>query len=154
MAANSSITKLLVSPQNNFYFDMNSPKAKTYRSRISLKLITFIIIPLFFPILFLPEGEKLKYLAVTSPIFIFLIVCFYSIKYVIDGEKLKIYSFGIKIQIININDITKMEPSNCIISSPAASLKRLAIHYGKRKVVYISPRNQDDFIQAINAAKI
>lgn len=30
-----------------------------------------------------------------------------------------------------------------------ASLDRLAIHYGKSDVVYISPRHQDDFIAEI-----
>ena len=51
---------------------------------------------------------------------------------------------------IKIESIKKMKPSRCLLSSPAGSLKRLAIHYNKYDVVYISPRNQEDFINEIN----
>ncbi|MGM9699458.1 MAG: PH domain-containing protein [Prevotella sp.] len=63
---------------------------------------------------------------------------------------MKVYSFWGIHQNVDIATITKMEQSRCLLSSPAASLKRLAIYYGKCDVVYISPRNQDDFISEIN----
>ena len=73
-----------------------------------------------------------------------------NIKYVIVNDTLRIYSFFWIHKDIKIDSIRKMEPSRSIISSPAGSLKRLAIHYNKYDVVYISPRYQEDFINEIN----
>lgn len=123
---------------------------KTYRTRISVRLILIVSVSWFLPIAFVPSEEMLHVTAITIPIFLMILLCFYGIKYVIDGKTLKVYSFWGIHQDIDITTITKMEKSSCILSAPAASLKRLAIYYGKFDVVYISPRNQEDFICEIN----
>ena len=123
---------------------------KTYRTRISLSLVGFIIVALFAPVIFMPSEAKLVYASTMLLVLAGIILCMLGIKYVIDGKELKIYYFWGIHQTINIRSIRKMEPSHCMLSSPAASLKRLAIHYNKYDTIYISPRNQEDFINTVN----
>lgn len=50
---------------------------------------------------------------------------------------------------IDINQIKSIEKSNSILSSPAASRKRISIKYGKYDDILVSPKNQEDFIQEL-----
>jgi hypothetical protein len=50
---------------------------------------------------------------------------------------------------ISISDITKISRSNSILSSPANSLKRLAIRSGQRVLAQISPKDEISFIKTI-----
>lgn len=123
---------------------------KTYRTRISLSLTGAIAAVLFVPVMFMPSEAILAYASTMLIVLAGIIFCMLGIKYVIDDETLKIYYFWGMYQDIKIKSIRKMEPSRCILSSPAASLKRLAIHYNKYDTIYISPRNQEDFINTVN----
>lgn len=71
------------------------------------------------------------------------------IKYELDDEKLVIFMGPVQYKTIDIQSIKKMELSNNPLSSPAASLKRIAIHYNKWGYVLISPKNREAFIQDI-----
>ncbi len=71
------------------------------------------------------------------------------IKYELDDEKLVIFMGAIRYKTIDIQSIRKMELSNNPLSSPAASLKRIAIHYNKWGYVLISPKNREAFIQDV-----
>lgn len=71
------------------------------------------------------------------------------INYELDDEKLVIFMGPIRYKTIDIQSIRKMELSNNPLSSPAASLKRIAIHYNKWGYVLISPKNREAFIQDI-----
>ncbi len=71
------------------------------------------------------------------------------IKYELDDEKLVIFMGPIRYKTIDIQSIRKMELSNNPLSSPAASLKRIAIHYNKWGYVLISPKNREAFIQDV-----
>lgn len=124
-------------------------QTKTYKTRISVLLVLIILIIGITP-LFFPPKEDMIFMAPITITVLFLLAAVINIKYVIDGDTLKIYSFFWIHNDIDIKSIKRMEPSRCILSSPAASLKRLAIHYNKYDVVYISPRNQEDFINEIN----
>lgn len=67
--------------------------------------------------------------------------------YTIKGEKLHIRSgilFNITLPICKISQITE---ESTILSSPALSLKRIKITYGRNNIVYISPQNQENFIK-------
>lgn len=121
---------------------------KKYRTRISLIMLVFILIVTFAPMLFVGEGivPCLVTVAITDAV-VFLL--FFGIKYVIDGDVLKVYSFWGIHEDIAISSITKIEKSRCILSAPAASLDRLAVHYNKYDVTYISPRNQENFLEEI-----
>ena len=124
-------------------------QTKTYKTRISVLLVLIILLIAIMP-LFLPPKEDIIFVIAFPILILVLLASIVNIKYVIDGDTLKIYTFFWMHNDIDIKSIRKMEPSRCILSSPAASLKRLAIHYNKYDVVYISPRNQEDFINEIN----
>lgn len=128
-------------------------QTKTYKTRISVLLVLIILLIGIMP-LFLPPKEDIIFVIAFPILILVLLASIVNIKYVIDGDTLKIYTFFWMHNDIDIKNIKKMEPSRCILSSPAASLKRLAIHYNKYDVVYISPRNQEDFINEINKRRL
>jgi hypothetical protein len=72
-----------------------------------------------------------------------------KIKYELDDEKLVIFMGPIRYKSIDIQTIRKMELSNNPLSSPAASLRRLAIYYNKWGYVLISPKNREAFINDV-----
>ncbi len=51
---------------------------------------------------------------------------------------------------VPIADIESVEPTRNPLSSPALSLDRLKIRYGKRKVIMVSPADKKGFLKAIN----
>lgn len=124
-------------------------QVKTYKTRVSVLLMSICVIATIAPLLFVSK-ESILFVAPIMLFVLLLLASVVKIKYVIDGDTLKIYSFFWMHNDIDIKSIRKIEPSRCILSSPAASLKRLAIHYNKYDVVYVSPRNQEDFINEIN----
>ena len=66
--------------------------------------------------------------------------------YTISGERLHIrcgFLFRMDLPISKILEITH---KSTILSSPALSAKRIGLRYGKRRLVYISPKNQEEFI--------
>jgi hypothetical protein len=71
------------------------------------------------------------------------------IKYELDDEKLVIFMGPIRYKTIDIQTIRKMELSNNPLSSPAASLRRLAIYYNKWGYVLISPKNREAFVKDV-----
>jgi len=79
---------------------------------------------------------------------LFIAIIFLNTYYIIDGDKLIVKSsFLINIKIL-IVDITKIEQTRNIISSPALSLDRIEVFYGKTSVI-ISPRNKVEFIDEL-----
>lgn len=77
---------------------------------------------------------------------IFLVVLFYSISYEVTDEVLTVISFFFIKKNILIKDVTRIVESNNPISSPAASLDRLEVYYGKYSSVIISPKDKMGFI--------
>ena len=66
--------------------------------------------------------------------------------YTICGERLRIrcgFLFRMDLPISNILEIAN---KSTMLSSPALSAKRIGLRYGKRRWVYISPKNQEEFI--------
>ncbi len=78
-----------------------------------------------------------------------VLAAIFSIRYVIQGTQLKVYVLFWH-STIDITTITRIEPSHSLLSSPAASLNRIAIHHSNHhsnhQVVYLSPRHQAKFI--------
>lgn len=50
---------------------------------------------------------------------------------------------------IRISDIVEIKPTRSVLSSPALSLDRLKVTYGKRRYVLVSPADKDGFVRAI-----
>jgi hypothetical protein len=75
------------------------------------------------------------------------------IRYELDDELLVIFMGPIRYKTIEIATIRKMELSNNPLSSPAASLRRIAIYYNKWGYVLISPKDRAAFIQDVQERK-
>lgn len=74
-------------------------------------------------------------------------------KYIITDETLQIISgpFGWNIPMDSILSVTQTQSA---ITSPALSFDRLEIKYGEEKIILISPKDQQQFIQKMGQGKL
>ncbi|MEW7864553.1 PH domain-containing protein [Aeromonas diversa] len=72
--------------------------------------------------------------------------------YRLEGDTLFVSSGPIRLR-IPLREIVNITPTNSPLSSPALSLDRLRIEYGRGKSVMISPRNKEEFIRNLEAAR-
>jgi hypothetical protein len=72
-------------------------------------------------------------------------------RYTLDGETLRINSGPFRWR-VPVKEITSVTPTHNPLSSPALSIDRLSINYGKRRWIMISPVDKDDFITALRKA--
>ena len=89
---------------------------------------------------------------------VFMGICLFMIydmllhtDYSINGEKLHIrcgFLFRLDLPISKIIAITH---KSTILSSPALSAKRIGIKYGKTNWVYVSPKEQEEFIATLKS---
>lgn len=124
---------------------------KVYKSKVDKFLFGIVIVITFFPLVFLlyeltSFGDRI----IVSTILLLLALvfgnCIWGIRYSIDQEQLIIKGgFFYKIK-IDIKAIRKIEKSNSILSSPAASLDRIEIFYNKYDSLLISPKDRTAFI--------
>jgi len=123
---------------------------KTFKSRIGLEFAIPIII-IFGTILFLTTYENPSWLGVFILLAVITIIThlFLSTSYTIEGENLKIKSGIFYNKTVHIKDITSISETNSFLSSPATSLDRLAISFGKYDCVIISPKQKKEFIDTI-----
>lgn len=127
---------------------------KTYKSKISIGLFLFANLPLiatvFLPFIF-EEGKdaKITMLLIILPILIFVNYTLLSNRYIIHQNKLEIKGGVLYRLSIDISQIKKIEKSNSLWSSPAASLDRLEILYNKWDSVLISPEGKEDFVSQL-----
>lgn len=117
-----------------------------YPSKVGWELLLPIII--IYSFLIANSFDKASLLGFTILIgsLILLVVLFYSISYEVTSEVLTVISFFFIKKNILIKDITRIVESNNPISSPAASLDRLEVYYGKYSSVIISPKDKMGFI--------
>ncbi len=116
---------------------------KTFRTKIGLELILFLAGVLIFCFY---GAKDIKALYVLIPFILFFVYIFSAIKYEIERETLTVKNaFFLKTK-IPISEIKSVVETNNPLSSPAASLDRLYINYGKADSVIISPVNRDEFI--------
>jgi hypothetical protein len=112
---------------------------------------------IWIPVYALILGQGIFFSQEMNPLFIIfhfalaVLIYFFvvRIKYTLDDQHLRIYMGPILYRSIEIQSIRKMEKSNNPLSSPAASLRRIAIHYNKWGYVLISPRDQESFIEEV-----
>ena len=76
----------------------------------------------------------------------------FSTRYKLGHSELVVQSGPFKWRIL-VADITSVTPSNDPLSSPALSLDRLRIDYGRGSSLMISPSNKDQFVRDIEAAR-
>ncbi len=89
--------------------------------------------------------------AVVTVLVLFLMFSvFRGTYYVVEHDELLVVSGPFRWR-IPLADITGVEPTRNPLSSPALSMDRLKVMYGKRKFVLVSPEDKDGFIRALRA---
>jgi predicted ABC-type sugar transport system permease subunit len=124
---------------------------KVFRSRISGLLVVIILvalIPLYVRIYLYKTYQELYESGGVTLLVIFL---FSGIRYIISGGKLHLKIWFIPNGSRNITDIVSVKRSYNVLSSPAASLKRLSIHFNTGLFWLISPVKEQAFVEALKA---
>ena len=130
---------------------MNSVKnveiMKTYRTRISVGLVAFIVVVLLvccLPGILGDAGWRLLISVCVTCVPVFFLI--YSIKYTIDGTTLRVTVLGIFNDEYDLMLLESVVPTRTILSAPASSLKRIRLDFTDGQAAVISPRNQEDFL--------
>jgi membrane protein YdbS with pleckstrin-like domain len=90
--------------------------------------------------------------AVTAAVTLLLLAVFKSTYYLVRSDDIHIVSGPFR-WTIPLADVRDISPTRNPLSSPALSLDRLKIAYGKRKFVLISPDDKDGFLRAVEKAR-
>lgn len=80
----------------------------------------------------------------------FLLWIWFGTGYLIEDEKIKIKNgpFKWKVKIQDINSISKKKS---LLATPALSVERLVLHYGKYGKMLLSPKNEKEFFELLLA---
>lgn len=124
---------------------------KEFKSKVGHEILIPVLI-LMIGIMLLPTltGGSMKDIATMAVIMVpaiaFTLHMFYNISYQIINRKLLIKCGFFHRTILDISKITSISPTRNMIASPAASLDRIELKYGKWNAVLISPNNKKGFI--------
>ena len=124
----------------------NFDNMKKYRSKIGFGIVLFISIVIGGTSALMIVDHAWPGLIVNIAVLGFIAYLFTSTYYIINGNDLIVRSGFLFKRTIKIDRIKKIEETNNPLSSPAASLDRLAIYYNKFDFVLISPKDKMDFI--------
>lgn len=122
---------------------------KKYKSKIGLGIVLFIAIVLGFTSTMMIINHVWPGLIVNLVVIGFVSYMFASTYYVINGKDLVIKCGFMFNMTVHIDRIKKVVKTNNPLSSPAASLDRLAIYYNKSDLVMVSPKDKMDFINQL-----
>lgn len=123
-----------------------------FRSKIGLEIalpITFVLLGTSLLVGFKANA----YLVSASLLALLLIIGYllYDTTYTVENNRL-IVRFGFLYkETIEISEIKSIRESNNLLSSPASSLDRLEIKYGRSGSVLISPKEKLAFIETLKA---
>lgn len=128
-----------------------------YKSKISHGLLSFVLLTSvaswMLPAIYGAPTQALVILLIVMIITIaFILHAFFSIHYWInDAEELRIKAGFMNNLSIPISAITKIQKTSSWLASPAASLDRIEILYGKWNSVVISPKDKKGLIAALQS---
>ena len=127
---------------------------KVFRSRISILLSVLVLTPLVAIFVFMFLNNIYSGLLILGGTMLFMVLIFTGMRYVISDGKLYLKMWFIPSGSTDIANILSVERSYNVLSSPAASLKRLRVSLNKgAKYPYmlISPVREQEFIEALKA---
>ena len=128
---------------------------ETYRSKIGLSIVLPIAVIIGGLLIFMLILGAWPGVLIIGMVLAFIIHMFMTTYYTIDGNELYVKCGFIINTRIDIATITKIEPTNTMLSSPALSFDRIEVFYNKYDSVIISPGDKAGFIaklQQINPA--
>jgi len=120
-----------------------------YKSAVSWWLWALVAIPVVITSVITVMDGDWATLLIHALVALFVGHLFFTTYYTVEGNTLTVKSsvlINIKIDIATIRKITE---TNNPLSSPALSLDRLWIDYGKNGAVMISPEDKEGFIRHI-----
>ncbi len=118
-----------------------------YPSKVGLELLIPVLLIFGIGIVISFGKSSLVGVIVQFGIMFAFIALFFSISYEVTAEVLTVTAFFFFKKSIRIKDITRIVESNNPLSSPAASLDRLEVYYGKYSSTLISPKDKMEFIE-------
>ncbi len=121
-----------------------------FRSKIGYELAIpiFVVLGVVAALMLKMKGPITPLLIPVSLIVI-LAYLFYDTAYTIKGKELEIRFGFLYKQKIDITSIREIKETNNPLSSPAASLDRLDIRYGRSGSVLISPQRKEEFVNEL-----
>jgi predicted ABC-type sugar transport system permease subunit len=132
----------------------NQKVKKVFRSRISVLLLGFLLaifIPTTIPII---KDMIISGLFIVGGTLLFIVLLFSGMRYIISDNKLYVKIGIIPYGSVKIANIVSIERSYNLLSSPAASLKRLRLGIGRGATfsyMLISPVREQEFIDNLKA---
>lgn len=122
----------------------------TYKSRVGIEMkIILLLMCLFNLYILITEGFHFFLLILMFSPIVFIIYVINATNYEIKDEVLYIKSSFFFREELPINKIRKIDEVINIINSPAMSIKRLELFYGKYDSIMISPKHQEQFISEL-----
>lgn len=104
-----------------------------------------------------PSDESAGLIAALAPLVVLGVGLplwiFRSTSYTVGADTLTVRGGPLRI-VIPIREITRVKATRSLESSPALSLDRLAVEYGKGKRVLISPSDKAGFLKALARAGV
>lgn len=127
---------------------------KKYPAKVSYGLLAFVFLAFFgplVPILIAGEfgGKEIGVILFLTLLFAYILHLFLKTEYTIDENSLKIKCGVFSYKPIKIEEIKEISKTGSILSSPAPSLDRIKIKYGKFSEVIISPEDKSDFVNEL-----
>lgn len=122
-----------------------------FKSKTDLWLILFLVVTLGGSALAMLYNRSWAAFFVLFFTIAFVVHMFLTTYYIIDKEKLFIRSGFLVYISIEIKNIKKISETFNVMSSPALSLDRLEIVYGKSYSVLISPKNKKEFFEVLKS---
>lgn len=120
-----------------------------FRSRVSVILFIFTLcVMLFACYKVIMKGNILPIIFIIV-VTIISILAFFGIRYTIEDDKLYVGFLFYRGTCYDIKKLKSISASHTLLSSPAASLKRLKLDFGCGQPLVISPAAQDVFIDEI-----
>ena len=125
--------------------------SKKYPSKVGWGLLALVVLGFGIGMYHTVVQAQWVHLVIQTGILLLVILLFYSISYEVNEENLVVKTFFWFKREILIESITKISETYNPISSPAASLDRLEIVYGKYNSVIISPKDKLGFIEHLKS---
>ena len=130
---------------------------KRFKSKIDTWILLLIVAMLVLDlvlILALAMDPAVTPAAKTGGILVFIVLMAFLASlglqtyYAVDKKQLRVVSGPFRWK-IPLDQITSVTPTRTLLSSPAMSLDRLKIEYGKPRPMIVSPADKDGFLRPI-----
>jgi Bacterial PH domain len=119
---------------------------KRFYSKIGMEVVVPIGLIIGFTSAIMIAQKAWAGLAIHLLVILFIVHLITTTFYQLEGKSLRIKSGFIINKLIMIDSIRKIQKSNSLFSSPAASLDRLEIFYNKYDSILISPKDKQKFL--------